>query len=118
MAVDVQVFVDQVQAVLLSIVAQDVVLFVCVTQFHDLASDKVADAASDVDEGEAVGGDPETRLDGLAIFIDEVESIFQSVLHAFLLEDSLSDCLVYHIFIELKQVECLLQSQRHLAVVL
>ena len=54
MRVDVQVLIDEVESVLLSIVAQDVLLFVRVPKLHDLASDEVADTAADVDESEAI----------------------------------------------------------------
>ena len=60
MGVDVQILVDKIKAILFAIVAKNVMFFVGIPKLHDLASDQVADAAPHVDEGEAVGGDPET----------------------------------------------------------
>lgn len=60
MGIDIQVLINQVQPILLAIVAQNVLLFVCISQFHDFAPDQVAYTASQVDESKAVWGDPET----------------------------------------------------------
>jgi len=57
--VDVEVLVDEVEAILLAVVAEDVLLLVRVSKLHDFASNEVADAAPDTDKGEAVSGDPE-----------------------------------------------------------
>ena len=54
MSVDVKVLVNEVESVLLTIIAEDVLFFVGVAQFHDFASNEVADASSQVDECEAV----------------------------------------------------------------
>ena len=54
MSVDVKVLVNEVESVLLAIVAKDVLFFVGVAQLHNLASNEVADASSQVDECEAV----------------------------------------------------------------
>ena len=58
MGIDVQVLINQVEPVLAAVIAQNVVLLVCISELQDLAADQVADATPDVDEGEAVTGDP------------------------------------------------------------
>ena len=58
MGIDVQVLINQVEPVLAAVIAQNVVLLVCISEFQDLATDQVADATPDVDEGEAVTRDP------------------------------------------------------------
>ena len=58
MSIDVQVLINQVEPVLAAVIAQNVVLLVCISEFQDLATDQVADATPDVDEGEAVTRDP------------------------------------------------------------
>lgn len=60
MRVDVQMLVDEIKTILFAIVAKDVVLAVSVSKLHDLTTNEVADAASNVDESEAVAGHPET----------------------------------------------------------
>ena len=100
MGIDVQVLINQVEPILAAVIAQDVVLLVRISKLQDLAADQVADATPDVDEGEAVAGDPQARLDSLRVFVHEVESLFKSVVHIFLLEDSLGDCLVHSCCIE------------------
>ena len=89
MCIDVQVLINQVESVLSAVIAQNVVLLVCISKLQDLATDQVADATPDVDEGEAVARDPQARLDSLRVFVHEVEGLFESVVHIFLLEDSL-----------------------------
>jgi len=106
--VDVQVLVDEVEAVLFAVVAEDVLLFVGVAQFHDLAPDQVADAPSKIDKCEAVWGDPEPALNGLLVFIDEVECFLEPVLTVLLFKDSLGDGLVDGLSIKLEQVESVL----------
>lgn len=59
MGVNIKVLVDEVEAILLSVVAEDVLLLVRVSKLHDFASNEVAEAASDTDKGEAVSRDPE-----------------------------------------------------------
>ena len=81
------------------------VLSVSITKLHDLATDKIADASPNVNEGEAVCGHPETRLHRLSILIDESESLFEAVLTVFLLKSALGDRLVHRSAIELKQVK-------------
>ena len=54
MSVDVKVLVNEVESVLLAIVAKDVLFFVGVAQLHNFASNEVADASSQVNECEAV----------------------------------------------------------------
>lgn len=60
MRIDVQVLINQVKSILLAIIAKNVLLFVRIAQFHHLASDQVADASPQINEGEAFRGDPET----------------------------------------------------------
>jgi len=57
--VDVEVLVDEVEAILLAVVAEDVLLLVRVSKLHGYASNEVADAGPNTDKGEAVSGDPE-----------------------------------------------------------
>ena len=100
MSIDVQVLINQVEPILAAVIAQDVVLLVRISELQDLAADQVADATPDVDEGEAVARDPQARLDSLRVFVHEVESLFKSVVHILLLEDSLGDSLVHSRCIE------------------
>ena len=58
MGIDVQVLINQVEPILAAVIAQDVVLLVRISKLQDLATDQVADATPDVDEDEAVAGDP------------------------------------------------------------
>ena len=100
MSIDVQVLINQVKPILAAVIAQDVVLLVRISKLQDLATDQVADATPDVDEDEAVAGDPRARLDSLRVFVHKVESLFKSVVHIFLLEDTLGDSLVHSRCIE------------------
>ena len=102
MGINVQVLINQIESVLATIIAQNVVLLVCISELQDLAADQVADATPDVDEGEAVTGDPQARLDSLRVFVHEVKGLFKSVVHIFLLEDTLGDSLVNSRSIKLK----------------
>lgn len=58
MCVDIECLVDQVKSVLLLVVAENVLLFAAVAQFHDPAFDEVVDVAAVVDEHEALVADP------------------------------------------------------------
>ena len=100
MGIDVKVLVNEVKAVLLAVVAEDVMFFVSIAKFHDLPADQIANAASHTNEGEAVGGDPETRLNSLRELIDKVEGLLKTIFHVLLLEDALSDGLVHSRAIE------------------
>jgi len=105
---DIEVLVDEVETILLAIVAQNVLLFVRVAQLHDFAADEVADATSEVDESEAVGGDPETGLHRLGVLINELECLLETILAVLLIEHTLSDGLVNGSGVKLQQVDCVL----------
>lgn len=54
MCIDVQRLVDEVESALLAVVAQDVLLLVCVAQFYNSVANQVVDIAAIVDEHKAV----------------------------------------------------------------
>ena len=58
MSIDVQVFVNKIETVLFAIISQDVLLLVCIANFHDFTSNEVANTSSDIDECEAVCRNP------------------------------------------------------------
>ena len=116
--VDVEVLVDKVQAVLLTVVTKDVLLLVRVAELHDFASDKIVHVSSDVDESEAVSRDPKAGHNCLTVLINEFESLFKTILHIVLFEQSLCDGLIDSLAVEVKQVEGVFKSESHLAVVL
>lgn len=116
-SINVQVLVNKIETVLLAIVAEEVLLFVCVAKLHDLATNEVADAASNVDECEAICRNPQAGLYSLVVLIHEVKSFFESIVHIFLLQETLGNGLVNNCTIELKQVECVFESQCDFAVI-
>ena len=52
--VDIKVLVYKVQSVLLSIVAENVLFFVSISKLHNFATNEIADAAANINEGKAV----------------------------------------------------------------
>lgn len=54
MSINVQILVNKIEAILLSIIAENVMLLVCITKLHDFTSNEVAEATSDIGESETI----------------------------------------------------------------
>ena len=60
MGSDVQALVNEVESILFTIISQNVLLFVRITEFDDPPSNEIADVTSSICEGETYWGDPKT----------------------------------------------------------
>jgi len=52
--INVQILVNKIETILLSIIAKNVMLLVCITKFHDFTSNEITETTSDIGESETI----------------------------------------------------------------
>ena len=110
-SIDVKRFVDEIEPILFTVIAKDVVLFVSIAKFHDSTSNQVVDSSPCIDESEAVVWNPKPRVNHVSVLINEFKCHFKSVFVFLTL--TLSNCLVDCSLVVFEQIEGIFKSKNY-----